>query len=556
MGASILQIILKVTKEGTGDREAALAAKELKGSLKDLGLGALASVTPLAAVSAAVGAITAFTVDATKETIKYANEVRGMMQLTGQSAEESSRMLQVMDDLKVGTDVLTMATKTLGKEGLTMNIETLAKLSDEYNKLGTGAEKTTFLTKNFGKSGLAMAEAMEQGSTALLAMNDAVEQNLVLSQDQIDATRQLEREMDTWNDTLLGIKVTFMSAVIPAINDFLESRRVYIAAEEEARKHTELTGLQIDMLAQKIYEQNTAVNSAEQSYTAMAKAMEESVPGAQALAEAEKTAAEAAKEMTQANTNFLGVVANMQSAENSYAETVRTLAEERKQIEADKAAAIAAGWSASSQKVQEYDAALAVNSVKTQENAAEHDLATKKIVLGILQQKLTADGILDDKETLWLLEKGKSWGIYSQTVIDEAKKAIAEANNISAAINSITDQKTIDILIRYTNEYGQRDTNAAPGRALGTKGWEQVPAGFPNDTYPVLMTSGEKFAVIPAGASAPTNLPGGLGGGGGSVIVNANFPTLSLADSSGLMSALYPLILAALQRARSDGAIR
>ena len=58
---SVLQIILRVTKEGQGAREAAREAKELKGTLNELGLGSLASVSALGALSGAVIALAGFT---------------------------------------------------------------------------------------------------------------------------------------------------------------------------------------------------------------------------------------------------------------------------------------------------------------------------------------------------------------------------------------------------------------------------------------------------------------------------------------------------------------
>lgn len=44
-------------------------------------------------------------------------------------------------------------------------------------------------------------------------------------------------------------------------------------------------------------------------------------------------------------------------------------------------------------------------------------------------------------------------------------------------------------------------------RAKGSPGWESVPGGYPDDSYPVWMTSGEKFAVIPRGGNLPSNGP-------------------------------------------------
>jgi len=45
--------------------------------------------------------------------------------------------------------------------------------------------------------------------------------------------------------------------------------------------------------------------------------------------------------------------------------------------------------------------------------------------------------------------------------------------------------------------------NTKPQYAEGTGGWMTVPNGFPNDNYPIFLTSGERFAVVPQDQSAP-----------------------------------------------------
>jgi len=43
------------------------------------------------------------------------------------------------------------------------------------------------------------------------------------------------------------------------------------------------------------------------------------------------------------------------------------------------------------------------------------------------------------------------------------------------------------------------------GYASGTGGWLTVPPGYPNDSYPIRLTSGEQFAVVPQGGSMPAS---------------------------------------------------
>ena len=63
------------------------------------------------------------------KTVELSNNVRQMRDVTGQTAEESSRLIQVLDDYKISASDAEKATKKLATEGLSFNIETIAKLS-------------------------------------------------------------------------------------------------------------------------------------------------------------------------------------------------------------------------------------------------------------------------------------------------------------------------------------------------------------------------------------------------------------------------------------------
>lgn len=567
MGQSILQIILKVTKEGTGDKEAAKAAKELKGTLQDLGLGSIASASALALVVGGMTAVATFTRQAVNETVKYADEVRGMMQLTNQSAEESSRLAQVMDDLKVSNAALGKATKKLADEDLTLNIETLAKLSDEYKRLGTGAEKTKFLTDKFGKSGKEFAEAMEQGGDKLRLMNDAVDESLVLNEMAVENARQYQRELDNLNDSWMAVKITVGNAVIPALLDLISAQEQVKNATEalnKAEKEHAVIVANSPEAAARLREahqkQAEAADSATLSYIAMAEALGKTVPEGEAEAEA------AIKELSDALKAQLKTVESFQSIEDSYQQKVRENADERREIEAEKAAYIAQYGDWNVEKLAEFDQALAKNSTTAQKNAAEHELASKRIILGMLEQQLAMDG-LTQGEFEALLAQGQAWGIYSADVVAKAKAAQDEVRALADAIDAAPDQKTININVVTTgagayaetlaNPYA-KSTKAVKGYASGTDGWVDVPAGYPNDSYPVMVSSGEKFAVIPAGGGG-----GGVGGGVGRPAPNGGLtmqvtyaPMFSTADPGQLQAALYPAFLAMMQRAKSDGVVR
>ncbi len=188
--------------------------------------------------------------------------------------------------------------------------------------------------------------------------------------------------------------------------------------------------------------------------------------------EAAKAAADAAKEMTEANKGFLSLLGSMQSADESYQDKSKSLTEERIQLEQERADAIAAGWWEGSEKILEYDQKLEENKQKTIENADEFDLQNKRIMLGYIERQLAADGTLTDTELQWLLEKGVAWGIYSQTVVDETQKAIEQANALAEAINTIPSERTflMSVLVQGADAVGGLGTGFGEwggGKALG-----------------------------------------------------------------------------------------
>ncbi len=143
--------------------------------------------------------------------------------------------------------------------------------------------------------------------------------------------------------------------------------------------------------------------------------------------------------MSKTNEEFLSLVGNMQSAEERYQDKANSLVEKRLELEAEKNTLLSQGWSEQSEKILDINRQLEENSEAAQANADEHELANRRIILGLLERKLTADGILDDKELQWLLEKGVAWGIYSDTVIAETQRAVDEANSL---INGLETEKT------------------------------------------------------------------------------------------------------------------
>jgi hypothetical protein len=193
------EVIIPV-KADTSKAKAGLG--DIKSQLSDLAKDAL----PVLGVGAAIKWMGEQAISSMQDTIAYANEVRGLSQVTNMTAEESSRLIQVLDDHKISVDSLMKSTKTLAKQGLQPNIATIGKLSDEYLGLNNQVDKNNFLIKNFGKEGLKWVETMQMGSKAILEEADAVDEALIANDKFLLETRRAEMEMDNWNDKVAALR--------------------------------------------------------------------------------------------------------------------------------------------------------------------------------------------------------------------------------------------------------------------------------------------------------------------------------------------------------------
>jgi hypothetical protein len=563
MGAqSILQIIIRTTKEGTGEKEAAASAKGLNSALKDLGLGSLGSVTALGAVGAAIGAVAAFTKQAVGDTIAYANEVRNMTLLTGQSAEESSRVLQVMDDLKVGTDVLTMATKTLSKQGLSLNIETLAKLSDEYNKLGSGAEKTRFLVDKFGKSGLAMAEAMGKGGDALRQMAAAQSGALILTQKSLDDTREYEKALDDLNDQWEAVKVGVGTKVVPALTAYLNA--VNKAKDGTGGYFAIWKNLADNMKPEPIQAYSYATGDLAYQMGNVSAAALAATPSIEDLKAADEEAATVAKNLSDTYSNRIKMMQSIQGETDGYNAKQDDLIKKQAEVGASIQTLLSQGWSPYSEKVLGLQQEYKDLSGQMDATAAEHKLKINEMILDATLMKLSVDG-LTSAEYIMYIKLAEGFGIMDKKsadtalAIDTITTAVADGavsvDDMVSAINNIPDGKTIDVVLKALT-----DLSGIGGRDSNTNGRERARGGpvaaktayIVGEQGPELFVPSGNGTIIPNGGNgSQVSMAGGAGSGFTMHVTYA--PQFSTASQSDLKAALYPIFLDMQRRARADG---
>jgi len=460
---------------------------------------------------------------------EYDQQVRDMMLSTGATAEETSKLIQVIDDAGVSYGTLKTALKIASREGIEPNIESLAALSDQYIKLSAGVERNQFLMKNFGRGGLEMARAMELGGQKLRAMSEAMDGGLVLTQDNIDASEEYRKNLDELSDSVNALKISIGNDLIPELNNVYEGYLVLSDVLDETNNKMQSgeqtykrAALYQSAVEQSLRQTREAAISAADAHNAHADALAGDTKAAEknVTATEEDTAAieEQQKALEKLNSQQLNTTQSMQTNEENYQQKYKEISNDLNLTDQERQ--------------QQYS-----------DLAAQHDLDTKKIILNLLEQRLTEGGLTDDELT-FLLDKGKAWGIYSDTVVKEAKKAQQEVQRMVDKVNSIPISKTFTLFMLSQNQItGVPDKK---GRANGGT----VAAGTP---YIVGERGQELFVPSQNGTIIPNGKFGGAGNGGGAVVVNFTYaPALGTGDPAQIEQ-LSPIITNIVRRAYIGG---
>jgi hypothetical protein len=400
---------------------------------------------------------TQLVIDGLKESIRatteYAREVRDLSLASGQTAEQSSRMLQVLDDYELSAEDAKTATRALTKEGLAPTIDTIANLSGEFQKLTSVEERNAFVQKNLGRAGQEWLNLLAQGPTKIRAMNDAVSEGLILTEENIQQAEEYRLALDTWGDSVMELKVAIGTQLLPVLTEMVGTVNDDITAmkmmQEQGLNWFTATREQTDA----IYAQIEADKQALAATVELGNGMTTAAQSATELEAAEKAAAEAAKAMSQENQAFLGVLGQTGQALTTYR----------------------GGLAEANQALADGSITTEEHSTKVNQLKADYEMASKQIVLSIVEMKLAADG-WEDAELDAYLKVGKQMGIFTQDQVNMANGAVEMADRIVAGM------ETVDGPMTHVGERAEDNAVAfgemtAAGGELGESLRKEVGAG-------------------------------------------------------------------------------
>jgi hypothetical protein len=432
-------------------------------------------------------------IDGLKESIKatteYAREVRDLSLASGQSAEESSRMLQVLDDYQLSAEDAKTATRALTKEGLAPTIDTIAHLSGEFQKLTSAEERNAFVQKNLGRAGQEWLNLLDQGPAKIRAMNSAVSESLILTDENIRAAEEYRLALDSWGDAVEGVKVQLGTKLLPVMTQTMgEFQNTAGAIQIMSEKGMNWFQI-VDHMAAMSDVYTDALAEAATTQTEFAEATDSAVQSTTQLEAAEKAAAEAAKAMSQENQSFLGTLGQTGEVLTTYR---------------DGLAAANTELAAGSITTEEH-------SAKVQQLSADYKQASADIVMSIVEMKLAQDGWTDAELNAYL-QIGKMQGKFTQDQINMAQGAVEMADRIVSGLDTMDGPMThvgeraednADAFGEMTQAGGELGESLSKevgaGAAAATSALNSIPKTINVDIY--IKTHGR----------IPTNLGGSAG---------------------------------------------
>lgn len=539
------------------------------------------------ALGKAAGAAVNFLKDSINSTIEYSESVRAMMRVTGESAEETSRLIQVSDDLLITQGELEAAMRGATTKGIDVSTEGLKRLSEEYLSLDKGLERSEFLIEKFGRSGLAMGKMMEKGADGITEMYASVSDGLVVTQDTIDASAELQASIDSLEEAQMQLGYTVGREVIPPFKELVDVFNAVLSGVDKVERGTQAAEFlaSLGLIAEKY--KSGYVDTVEEAFDELTKAIAEEVEkqdkalgiGKESAFDYAKALEESAKESEKFYQDAIKNTREFMKFNDDYIDQIDEVKKTHVELVDEKNRLIEEGYWEESDAIIDVNTKIDENTQKYYDLMAAQEEERKQMLLNIATEGLDYQSKLDILFAMGQLD-GATYN--SMTTIGEIKKQY-EANQITAdeykysidAINLAMSQgKNVDVAytvhMRAVMEADERwaDIIAATGgnnvrtvyddskytRGGGLYGDQGdyaqggafvVPPGFPRDSYKIGVSSGEYVSVTPAGDNAHS-----VSGGAGVNVYLSYSPVVSLADRYEAETKLVPYIESALRKIR------
>lgn len=514
-------------------------AKVSKGAgdfMAGLGININELANPAMLAGKAVAALGKYVADSTKETQNYNLEVTKLAQNLGIGTEETSRIIQAADDYGVEIGSVEQALKMALKNGFAPTIDTLAQMADKYVAIQDPTERAAVLTKVFGRNWTELVPILKQGGDAIRETAREQSAALLVTKEEAAASEQLRVAQDKLHDSKEAISHTIGNKTIPLEVRFLDALNKELDGTMNVVQANKLFWFGIDNVTDKLKEEerqtnatnrveeirlhstNLVVDATENLTDAQKMNLLKQDEWGQSISEATK-AVQAQADMTAGLTKRYSDMTSYMSGKlgpeiEDYKTKLGELNGKHGELVAKIEELSKKRYLTEDQKKELEDAktALGENQTAIENLATAHDTAMKKIVYDLLVERASIDG-LTTAEYNALLMTGQAFGL-----VDE--KTAAAGGKIDDLLKQLNDnQITLDTFYRELRKILDGDYNITihvgynidnvpynpshPGNnpnlphPYASGGGGTIPPGYPNDSYPVWMTSGEQYTVKP-----------------------------------------------------------
>ena len=186
------------------------------------GLGVSIPLSPMMAFGSVIKEAGAFLGESISDYTAYVEEVDRIATYSGMASEETSRLIQVGDDLRIEVKTIELALKAMADRGTTPSIAGLAELSNRYIAIGDPLLRAQFLTDNFSKSGVEMARIMELGGDAIKNLTDDVSEYMVITGKSKEEAEAFLASQDNLKDQWQAVGYQIGQTFIPPATDALD----------------------------------------------------------------------------------------------------------------------------------------------------------------------------------------------------------------------------------------------------------------------------------------------------------------------------------------------
>jgi hypothetical protein len=506
---SLLNIILNIVKQGTGDKDATNGMADLEKQLGDTTTSLLGSVvgftTLSGAIYAGVAAIKA-SVDAAAEDETALSRLNMTIQSTGRSGEISAAGLDKMAASPLfDTAQINEAANTLMRfvdipsQQMPKDMLVIENMADAFGGLN-GASQAFGMAMETGRTrGMGFSREITNQISLLATHGDTAQMDaLILDQLTQKYSGQAATAMDTYAGKQQQVKVAseeLKAAIgdellpgLKAVDDYvlksLAGWQQY--ADYLALVRTPAGGLKQDTEnlteAEKNQANATGVNiTYYKNYIATLKskiaAEQESVNIANAVTSAIKNQDDVYTEATQVTDIFTGALIDQASAAKQESSELNFVVSFAKQYEtnlnkvsdaeqkvSDDEATLAAlqkqGWGAASTKILDAKAALEKDSQALKDAQKASKDATNEMIAGFLQAQLSADGLFSADDVQKVLNYRMQVGLLTTDEYNAAMEAMAIADNLAGI-----EDKTVTLTViqqNITEQENQGQATASP----------------------------------------------------------------------------------------------